>query len=74
MNILLNNEGHKCTTGVGVVSEGYKWEERVNGEGKGGQTLLIYFICMYENRTLKPMKCFNILKNITYAYPVPKNF
>jgi hypothetical protein len=29
------------------------WAEGVNGEVEGGQTWLMYFVHMYENRTMK---------------------
>jgi hypothetical protein len=29
---------------------------RVNGEGEGGKTWLMYFIYLYENRIMKPVE------------------
>jgi hypothetical protein len=54
VNIHLNNEGQECKQvlwGEGVLAEG-----RVNREGKEGQIWSVYFIYMYEDIALKPVR------------------
>jgi hypothetical protein len=55
INIHINNEGQKGKMGHvwGWVSVG---GERINREGEGGQIRLMYFVYMYEDRTVKPIE------------------
>jgi hypothetical protein len=54
VSIHLYNEGQECKKVL--LGEGTNESERANGEGKGGRIWVIYFMCAYEDRTLKSTK------------------